>query len=206
MTVNLPNAEIPVITTTTLVPTTATSNKAITRTVICVIVILILALVYKVAQFSLIGKNFRIVVISAVVLYCCWYNRRRHQAIPATAPEEDAHQTYEEVPLRDNAVIKSPAPRPKPTHSTPLPTATAATTKPPSTSTTKASNEKAQVDVVQKPAPNVPPTQQTEEPACISIIPASAYGKSSTVLPRSSQVRSKSSVKEIVSIDGSQKF
>uniref|UniRef100_A0A7E4ZT70 CUB domain-containing protein n=1 Tax=Panagrellus redivivus TaxID=6233 RepID=A0A7E4ZT70_PANRE len=188
MKVSLPNAEIPVITTTTLAPTTATSNEAMTRTIICVIVILILA----------------IVAISAVVIYCCWYYRRRHQANPATAPEEHAHQTYEEVPLRNNAVIKSPAPHPKSTHSTPLPSATATTTKPPSTSTTKTSNEKPQIAVVQKPAPNVPPTQQTEEPNCVSIIPASAYAQCSTVLPRSSQLRSKSSVKDVVSIDGSQ--
>uniref|UniRef100_A0A7E4V2R8 Uncharacterized protein n=1 Tax=Panagrellus redivivus TaxID=6233 RepID=A0A7E4V2R8_PANRE len=189
MTAVLPNAEIPVVTTTTtttaLTPHKETSNKAMTG-IICVVVVLILV----------------ITIIIVVSLYC-WYNRRRRQPVSATMPEEDAHQTRQglEEPFR-KVVIKSTTP--KPTRATPSAVITTTTTKPPSTSTTKTSNEKPQVAVVQKPASTITVMRQTEEPNCVSIIPASAYGQRSTVLPRSSQFRSKSSMKEVVSIDGSQ--
>uniref|UniRef100_A0A7E4V3E8 Lysosome-associated membrane glycoprotein 3 n=1 Tax=Panagrellus redivivus TaxID=6233 RepID=A0A7E4V3E8_PANRE len=168
MVVYLPNAELLVVTTTTLAlaSTKSTDNKAQTG-IICVIVILILA----------------VLIIGAVLFYCL-YNKRKHHPIRTIAPEEEAHQTRQEQeePLRNKAVTKSPAPRPKPTHSTPLPSATTTTTKPPSTSTTKTSNEKPQAAVVQKPALTTA-MQQTEEPGCVSIIPASAYSQRSTVVP-----------------------
>uniref|UniRef100_A0A7E5A0K1 Secreted protein n=1 Tax=Panagrellus redivivus TaxID=6233 RepID=A0A7E5A0K1_PANRE len=127
--VSLPNAEIPVAT-TTLASRKEVTNSNATVSIIIAVVILILI----------------VFIISAALVYYCWYKKRG-----TSVPVPNVHQTPDEVleteeslrPMATETRVPSPLKRP-----VSVPSAT--------TPTRKVSDEKQQVANVAKPVPIVP--------------------------------------------------
>uniref|UniRef100_A0A7E4VMP4 LAM_G_DOMAIN domain-containing protein n=1 Tax=Panagrellus redivivus TaxID=6233 RepID=A0A7E4VMP4_PANRE len=133
MTVSLPNAHVPVTTTTASMPEKkATDSNATLKIIFCgVLLILIL------------------VIISAFLLYCCWYKKRNQQ--PA-----QVHQTHDKTREADKSPPQTAAK--SIVHSLPKRLTSAPGTAPnrTSTSTTRASDEKPRVVVAPKPSSTTP--------------------------------------------------
>uniref|UniRef100_A0A7E4VT92 Mid2 domain-containing protein n=1 Tax=Panagrellus redivivus TaxID=6233 RepID=A0A7E4VT92_PANRE len=177
MTVILLNADIPVVTTTTLAPNKE-NRKWATIGIVGVGILLIV-----------------IVIIGIIAWYYCFCKRQKCE----TNQTEGLNRTYE-VDTRppQKVIVKTPMAsqqkHPK------LPTSTTLT-KGSSSATTKVSGENPQTSVAPTKISTTPTVQETAEVDCVSIIPDSTCDKSSgNYVPKRSQ---QSSVKRVIAIEGS---
>uniref|UniRef100_A0A7E4W2C1 Mid2 domain-containing protein n=1 Tax=Panagrellus redivivus TaxID=6233 RepID=A0A7E4W2C1_PANRE len=146
MTVTLTNADIPVVTTTTLASVKKQTNSKAMVGIIGVAVVFILLFF----------------IISAIVLYFCWYRKRSNRLTQTTGSE--VHQPLEKVrkPAKPLPQVAARSYVPPPPKRQPLMPST-------TTSTTRASEDKPQLVVATKTAPNASVALDT---SCVSLVPA----------------------------------
>uniref|UniRef100_A0A7E4ZX55 Uncharacterized protein n=1 Tax=Panagrellus redivivus TaxID=6233 RepID=A0A7E4ZX55_PANRE len=129
ITVSLPNANLPVGTTTASTPGKKAATTNATLRIVFVVVLVILLLI----------------VIGAVLLYCCWY-KKRNQSNQVRRTRDKTREADESLP---QTVVKSDV-QPPPKRPASVPKTAPKRT---STSTTKASDEKQIVVIAPKPTP-----------------------------------------------------
>uniref|UniRef100_A0A7E4UY04 Uncharacterized protein n=1 Tax=Panagrellus redivivus TaxID=6233 RepID=A0A7E4UY04_PANRE len=175
MKVSLPDAFIPVKTTTALITVTreSTTNKAMIG-IICGGVSLFLLFI----------------IVGCILLYFLWYKKRTHQLVAVTMPEEERQRARHEVPelqepLQPRILVEIPPPlKPSATTTT--------TTRRTSTSTTPASDEKPQAVVPPKATLRTSVVQPSE---VVSVTSPSTQMEESVVTPMRKSCKSKASKK-----------
>uniref|UniRef100_A0A7E5A019 Uncharacterized protein n=1 Tax=Panagrellus redivivus TaxID=6233 RepID=A0A7E5A019_PANRE len=124
-------------------------------------------------------------IISAIVLYFCWYRKRSNRL--TTATDSEVHQPLEEVHKPEKTqpqIAAKPYLPPPPKRQSLMPSTT--------TSTTRASEDKPQLVTSTKPAQNA----SVASPAgCVSLIPASTQMSTPDAVSRQKSKKSKASRK-----------
>uniref|UniRef100_A0A7E4W380 Mid2 domain-containing protein n=1 Tax=Panagrellus redivivus TaxID=6233 RepID=A0A7E4W380_PANRE len=166
--VKLPNAEVPVATTTALASEKKQTNGKAMIKIVGVIGILILL----------------VVIIGAVLLYLCWYRKRNHRPmrVPTVYQARDENAEPNESLVAKASVTSQIRPV----------STTTTTPKLTSTSTTRASEDKPQLVVSSKPAP----IACVASPAgCVSLVPASTQTSTPGTVLRQKSTKTKVSKK-----------
>uniref|UniRef100_A0A7E4VN71 Uncharacterized protein n=1 Tax=Panagrellus redivivus TaxID=6233 RepID=A0A7E4VN71_PANRE len=176
VTVSLPNANLPVITTTAASQVKKEATDKAVIGIVCGGILLLIILI----------------IVGGVLFYCLWYKKRSHKPVPVTVPDDEVHRIDEiHEPLLPEIVVEPRAPPPPKRPVAPSATTTT-TTRRTSTSATP-SDEKPQVVAAPKPAP-VPsiPVVIVMPSDAVSLTSASTQMESPCVTPKRKSRKSKS--------------